>query len=56
MWDTNTNKDRPRAVSRPVNMSRIIGTMLAGVKWVFKIVTVSTIKIESCLLDIVVRI
>lgn len=45
--DTNTSKDRPKAASHAVNMSRILGTMLASVKWVFKIVIASMINKDN---------
>lgn len=32
--DTNTSKDRPKAALHAADMSRIMGTMLASVKWV----------------------
>lgn len=45
--DTNTSKDRPKAASHAANMSRILGTMLASVKWVFKIVIASMINKDN---------
>lgn len=39
MLDTITRRDSPRAASQAANTSRIMGAMLASVKWLFRIVT-----------------
>ena len=38
--DTITRSDNPRAASQAAKTSKIIGVMLANVKWLFRIVTV----------------
>lgn len=38
MLDTITRRDSPRAASQAANTSRMMGAMLASVKWLFRIV------------------
>lgn len=40
MLETITSKDRPRAASQAANTRRIMGVMLASVKWLFRMTTV----------------
>ncbi len=40
MLDTITRSDNPRAASQAANTSRMMGVILASVKWLFRIVTV----------------
>lgn len=40
MLDTITRSDSPRAASQAAKTRRIMGAMLASVKWLFRIVTV----------------
>ena len=47
MLETITSRDSPSAASQAANTSRIIGAMLASVKWLFKTVTVSMTNKDS---------
>lgn len=47
MLDTITNRDRPNAASQAANTSRIIGIMLASVKWLFRIIKVIMMNRDS---------
>ena len=47
MFDTITSKDKPSAASQAANTSKIMGVMLASVKWLFRIVTVIMIYRDS---------
>lgn len=47
MLETVTSRDRPRAASQAANTKRIIGAMLASVKWLFKITTVIIMNRDS---------
>lgn len=42
-----TKRDRPSAASQAANTSRIMGLMLARVRWSFRIVTVIITKRDS---------
>lgn len=47
MFDTITSKDRPNAASQAANTSKIIGVMLASVKWLFRIAMVIIMNRDS---------
>ena len=47
MLDTITNRDRPNAASQAANTSRIMGIMLASVKWLFRIIKVIMMNRDS---------
>lgn len=47
MFDTITSRDRPSAASQAAKTSRIIGIILARVKWVFRIVKVAITNRDS---------
>lgn len=47
MLDTITRRDKPNAASQAANTNRIIGAMLANVKWLLKIITVIIINKDN---------
>lgn len=47
MLDTITSRDRPRAASQAANTNRTIGIMLAVVRCVFRIITVTMTNMDS---------
>lgn len=47
MFDTITSRDRPSAASQAAKTNRIMGIILARVKWVFRIVKVAIINRDS---------
>lgn len=47
MFDTITSRDRPSAASQAAKTNRMMGIILARVKWVFRIVKVAIINRDS---------
>lgn len=47
MVDTITKRERPSAASQAANTSKIIGNMVASVRWVFRMVIVIITNRES---------
>ena len=53
MLDTIINRANPSVASQSANTNRMIGIMLASVKWIFTIIMITIIVIVLCLIDII---
>ena len=47
VFDTITSRDRPSAASQAANTNRMMGAILASVKWLFRIVMVIIMNRDS---------